>query len=305
MNLAKLASLLLCLAVLLSACSSQSTVLTVAGEDICYDMYRYFYLNYKAESDSYTEEELHTKTLDAIKSDTSLTLLADKYEVELTKEDKESCKQYLDSVIKDYGSKDAYKSSLEKNYLTEELFKHFYMQQLLEARLRDYMGAEQNGIIKSDDATFEKDLEKNFMAARQILLRNDELDDPEKNRALAQDILERALNGEDFSALAEQYSEDSSADVNYTYHFTKGQMLLAFEEAVLDTNAGEICSYVAESEVGFHIIMRLPLDPDFVDANYEELRDAYKARCFNEIREGLITSSDIEYSDNFEELTFE
>lgn len=305
MNRVKISLLLVCLLLILSGCGKGQSVMTVSGEDISYESYRYFYLNYKAENESYTEEEIEKKTVDAICSDVSLTLLAREYGVELSKEEKASYDSYLEGVIAQYGSKEAYKESLEKNYLTEELFRHFYMQQLLEQALRDHAYAEQNNIIKSDDATFEKDLSENFMAAKQIFIRNDEGDDIEKNRALAEDILERVLSGEDFDGLVSEYSEDSSADADYVYHFTHGQMLTAFEEATLDTEVGAVCDYVAESEAGFHIVMRLELDREFVDANYEELRDAYKARCFNEIRSEFIDTLEVVYSDDFGELTFE
>lgn len=305
MNRVKLSVLLLGLLLILTACGGDRAVMTVSGEDISYDIYRYFYLNYKAEDPDYSEEELKKKCLDALLSDTSVTLMAEKYGVELTKDDDDAYDGYLEGVIAEYGSKDAYKKSLEENYLTEELFKHFYMQQILEQALRNYLYAEPNNIIKSDDATFEKDLDENFMAAKQIFIRNDEGDSIEENRALAETLLERALGGEDFSALVKEYSEDSSADADYVYHFTYGQMLSAFEKATLDTEVGDICDYVAESEAGFHIVMRMPLDKEFVDENFEDLRDAYKARCFNEMQSDFIDGLEVVYADDFEELTFE
>lgn len=304
MNSVKIVSIFLCLVMLLCACS-QKSVMTVGNEEISYDMYRYFYLNYKAENNDYTETKLRELTISAISGDVAITHLADKYEIKLTFEDKEKIKEYVDSAIESYDSKDAYKKSLAENYLTEKLFKHFYSQQLLEERLRKYMMDEKYNIIVSDDATFEKDLKVNFMAAKQILIRNDEGDDIDANRELAEEVFAKARNGEDFDALIHEYSEDSSADAEYVYHFTHGQLLEAFEEAVEVTEIGEICSHIAESEAGFHIVMRMPLDPEFIDKNYEDLRYTYKNRCYNEIKEETASSFAAEFSDDFEELTFE
>lgn len=291
---------------LLCACGSDSdAVVTVGGEDISYNTYRYFYKNYERESESYTKEQIKEKSLDAIASDVAITKLAEKYDVELTSEEEDTVDSHVESAIANYGGENAYKKALEENFLTEDLFEYFYSQQLLESKVREYMYDEMNNIIKSDDATFEKDLKENFMAAKQILIRNDEGDDIEENRALAADLFSRIKAGENIDTLIPEYSEDSSANDNYVYHFTDGQMLLAFEEAVKKTEVGELYYDVVESEVGFHIVMRLPLDEEYVNSHFEELRNAYKARCFNEIRQELAESFAVEEAEGFAELTFD
>ena len=292
------------LALLLSGCSKATAVITVGGEEISYDTYRYFYKNY-AQYDIYTEEEIHQKTIEAISSDVALTLLANNKKVALDKSDKKAVDEYVDAAIANYGGKDAYLEALEKNHLTEELFEYLYSQQVLENKLREYMYSEVNNFIKSDDETFEADLKENFMAAKQVLIRNDEGDDKAENKALAESILARALEGEDFDALITEYSEDTTALSNYVYHFTHGQMLEAFEEAVLSVGITSICDYVAESEAGYHVVMRMPLDEEYIDEHYEELRDAYKARCFNDMRDTLTKSFTVEKSENFDSLNFD
>lgn len=306
MTRVKLFTVLLSLVLLLCACASDSdAVATVGGEEVSYDLYRYFYKNYQKESESYTEAQIKEKSFKAIASDVALSKLADKYELELTSDDEDAISEYVDTAIANYGGEEAYKKALEENFLTEELFEYFYSQQVLESRLRDYMYDEMNNVIRSDDATFEKDLYENFMAAKQIFIRNDEGDDIEKNRELADSVFAKAINGEDFDSLITEYSEDSSANDNYVYHFTHGQMLLAFEEAVEKTEVGQICSHVAVSEAGYHIIMRLELDEEYIDSHFEELRDAFKARRFNEIRQELAESLAWEESEGFEELDFD
>jgi peptidyl-prolyl cis-trans isomerase C len=81
-------------------------------------------------------------------------------------------------------------------------------------------------------------------------------------RALADGIQKRAKGGEDFAALAKQYSKDSSAanggDLNY---FPKGQMVPAFEAAAFALQPNQI-SEVVETPFGFHIIKLVDHKPE-------------------------------------------
>ena len=69
------------------------------------------------------------------------------------------------------------------------------------------------------------------------------------------EIRERALNGEDFTALARQYSQDPSAknnggDLGY---FTSMQMVYPFENAAYQTDVNNI-SQPVRTRFGYHII---------------------------------------------------
>lgn len=71
----------------------------------------------------------------------------------------------------------------------------------------------------------------------------------------ALEIRERALGGEDFAALARQYSEDPSAQRNggYLGYFGAFYMVYPFEKAAYETPVGEI-SIPVESQFGYHLI---------------------------------------------------
>ncbi|MBQ4560806.1 MAG: peptidylprolyl isomerase [Clostridia bacterium] len=304
MTRVKLISLILALVFLFCGCSKGRTVLTIGDTEIDYDTYRYFYLNYKAENPDHTEEQLYTLVTDAISMDVALTLLAKSQDVGLNKKEQESVDDYVENAISEYGGKQEFEKALGEAHLTEKLFRHFHSQKILENKLREYMYNEMNNIIKSDDATLDADIKKNFMAAKQVLIRNDEGDSKVKNKALADDILQKAVNGDDFDSLIKEYSEDTTAVTDYTYYFTYGQMVEAFEKAASDTPIGRVCEYVAESEVGYHIVMRMPLNEEYIDNHYEELRTAYKARCFNDMRKTLTESFTVEKSEDFDSINF-
>ena len=71
----------------------------------------------------------------------------------------------------------------------------------------------------------------------------------------ALDVRKRALSGEDFAALARQYSEDPSARTNNGYlgYFGAFYMVYSFEKAAYETPVGEV-SMPVESQFGYHLI---------------------------------------------------
>ena len=78
----------------------------------------------------------------------------------------------------------------------------------------------------------------------------------------AEDILKRVKAGEDFGALARQYSEDQSSKVNggELPPFARGEMVPEFEAAAFSLAPGQV-SDIVTSAFGFHIIKVLDKTP--------------------------------------------
>lgn len=80
--------------------------------------------------------------------------------------------------------------------------------------------------------------------------------EPVDKKALAEEVLAKAQNGEDFDALIAEFNEDPGAtEAGYT--FTKGTMVPEFEDAAFALKIGEMSGLV-ETQYGYHIIKRIP-----------------------------------------------
>jgi peptidyl-prolyl cis-trans isomerase D len=108
--------------------------------------------------------------------------------------------------------------------------------------------------------------------ARQILIRipqNSSQEKKEKARKKTEMIIKRLKKGEDFSKLAREYSEDSSArkggDLGY---FKKGEMIQEFDKVAFSLKKGEI-SHPVLTPFGYHIIKV----EDIKEASIKELKD--------------------------------
>jgi hypothetical protein len=84
---------------------------------------------------------------------------------------------------------------------------------------------------------------------------------PDTKRAKAEEILQRARSGEDFAALANEFSDDpgnqgadGTKQGGLYKDVPKGRMVAPFEEAALKLEAGEVAPEVVPTDFGFHII---------------------------------------------------
>jgi parvulin-like peptidyl-prolyl isomerase len=79
----------------------------------------------------------------------------------------------------------------------------------------------------------------------------------EEAKKLATEVMNKAKKGQDFAALAKQYSDEPGAKdrAGALGKFTKGQMVKPFADAAFAMKPGEI-SNVVETDFGFHVIKR-------------------------------------------------
>lgn len=108
-----------------------------------------------------------------------------------------------------------------------------------------------------------------------------------EKKALAEDVLAQIRAAADpaakFDELMHEYSEDTGLLTNPDgYVAYPGQMVSEFEQGAKALKEGEI-SELVESLYGYHILMRIPMDPEqFRDAKIAQLMDQQAAQWLEE-----------------------
>ncbi len=192
--------------------------------------------------------------------------------------------------------------ALSARFMTKDLFIRLYALTLIEEDVFLYYTGEENGLINASDEIVRKDVEANFLHASQILILF-EGRTKEEARARAEEALARVESGEDFNELVKIYCEDPAMLSNDdSYYFTKGEFAVRqFEETAASLRVGQT-SGIVESDIGLHIVKRLPIEADYVDSHLEELRSSFKTRLFYEYKQQIADSLTVSGEDKLEEL---
>jgi len=151
--------------------------------------------------------------------------------------------------LKDYYEKNKAKYTIpekrQAKYIYLETLKQRQMVTVSDDELRSYYGQHQT------------DYNLPARVSAQHILFKTQGKNPQEIEAIkakAVTVLERAKKGEDFAALAKQFSEDSSAAAGGDLgQFTPGQMVPEFDRAAFNMAPGAISDLV-QSQFGFHII---------------------------------------------------
>ena len=140
---------------------------------------------------------------------------------------------------------------------------------------------------------------------RHILMMTTKLRDETFTKKELEEVRKRVLDGEDFSLLAKEFSEDPGSasrggDLDW---LSRGKTAPAFEKMMLESPVGEI-SPVFESEFGFHFLQ--VLDTRTEDLTEEVIKDrAYGilfARKFDDELENTLRTTRAEAFVEFKEL---
>lgn len=187
---------------------------------------------------------------------------------------KETAAKFIADVRKQLGSEEAFQERLKMNKLTsadelqqkvaEEALPKEVLQRYVESKVA--ITPEQiNEFYTNNPSKFEVPEE---VHAAHILIGTktpdgkdmSDADKAEKHK-LIESILKRAKAGEDFAALAKEFSEDPGSKNNGgEYTFPRGQMVPEFEAAAFALDKGQISDVVTTS-YGYHIIKQIEKKP--------------------------------------------
>ncbi|MGG5735716.1 MULTISPECIES: peptidylprolyl isomerase PrsA [Bacillus cereus group] len=271
-------TIITCMALALSACGSSENVATSKVGNV-------------------TEKELSKELRQTYGKSTLSQMMLNKALLDKYKVSDEEAKKQVDAAKEQMGDK--FKVALEQVGLKneDELKEKMKPEIALEKAIR--------ATVTDKDV---KDNHKPEMKVSHILV---------KDEKTAKEVKEKINNGEDFTALAKQYSEDtgSKEQGGEIAGFAPGQTVKEFEEAAYKLDAGQVSEPIKTS-YGYHIIKvtdKKELKPfdevkDTIrkDLEQQRLQDAtgkWKQQVINDLlKEADIKVTDKEFKDTFKFL---
>ena len=203
--------------------SDKRVVMKIGDYNVSYDFYRFLFLNSidffdNGDKEYWNEEGNDAEKVKEYVLESLLELyayftLADDYDVKLSNADLSEIEAELKDAKTGMTEED-FKKEIATAYLTEELYLFSLKTQKLKQLVYSKLISENEGIIQVDDATLDKALEEDFVRASHILFTYNNDSEKEKQKALAETVLERLKNGEDFEELREEYTDDTSVSGN-------------------------------------------------------------------------------------------
>jgi len=209
-------------------------------------------------------EQLESQLLDRL-------VITDLLVSRATEEDKKKARTGADKFIattkEQAGSEESFKRQLQAMNFSPEQFdaqvvERAICEEVVDRELKSKVTITDEQIKKFYDENSQQFERPEMVRAAHILLstrdlsNNQELSEEKKKEKKQQveKILERAKKGEDFAALAKEFSEDpGSKDRGGEYSFPRGQMVPEFEKAAFSLKTNEV-SGVVTTQFGYHII---------------------------------------------------
>lgn len=209
--------------------------------------------------------------LDALIDQTIIESEAKKQKIDIADEDIENELKLLEEA---YGGEEALKAAMETSGISladvkKDLSLNLTIEKLLESRI---------SVTEEEMTTYFNENKESFATAEQVKASHILVED----EATAKKVKDMLASGEDFSALAKEYSTDTTTkeqggDLGF---FTKGEMVAEFEEAAFSLKPNEISEPV-KTEYGYHII-KLAEKQEAKEANYEESKSEIKEQLISE-----------------------
>lgn len=212
----------------------------------------------------------------------ALNLLAAEYGIVLDQTEQEQARQAAQIYYSSLN--DAEKKAMS---VDEALLCRMYGEYALSEKVYQHLIADINPEISDDEAR--------TITVQHILIKTYSLNEngerieytkqaKSEARQRALEALQRAKNGDEFTSLIAEYSEDG----NSSYSFIKGSLDPAFEQAAFNLGTDEI-SGIVESSHGYHIIKCIStFDRDETDRNKVEIVEQRRREVFNEEYSGFV-----------------
>ena len=304
--------MVLCLAVFVLGCNANKTDKSIAevnGEKITQADFNALYAvlraDYETSQGTKLDESKDKAVIDQIKTNTYDNLVLQKLirqdaEKNGIKLDTKEVDEYLNYIKESRNStdKEGYKKFLEETKFTEKGLREYLETQQLNSKLADKVTARISAGEKEASQYYEQN-KTEFMDQGGIQIYHILVED-EKT---ARDIINKLNNGGDFSALAKEFSIDTSnkdqgGDLGLVNEDT--QFVTEFKTAALALQPGEYTKEPVKSQYGYHIIKtgdkKEPRQKTFEEVKatvIAQLENKQKDQAYKEYMEKLKKNADI------------
>lgn len=320
---AALALALFTVALTLVGCSGktkqeQRVIGTCAGYEIKYEELRYLTLTYKdIFEDAYGEgiwedpataeqyrDELEQTVFRLLLNNYAVLAAGDYYLPKKNAIEDDAIQDAVDTMIEEmiaeYDSKKDFRRDLEQMHATESLIRftsgvNQVQNELMYALSRDHR------LIHSDADEFYDWLQEegkvNYVYVQHVFIENDPGEDPEENRALAEQVRMDLLSGaKTIEQLVGSATNEDTQNVA-PYFVVRDVYKPAIEEAVFPLAFVGDVSYVAESESGYYVFVRMACDEAILLAKINTLLSEYQAAKTDAVVEEFKKDLTIEWNE--------
>lgn len=283
MKIVKLAGIITAAALLLCGCSSDNGKLAmkIGDEEITVGAVKFL-----------AEYGLNSKNIsqaaEVIEQNYIIDEIAEKDNIELTEDEAKQIRSAVASFKADMGGRTAANKLLKEYGLEDDILEGVFSASAYAEKVLDTLTVEE-----ATDDEVKQYIVDNYLHAKHVLISTkdsetgEEYDEEKLAEAekKANEVLEKAKNGENFDALVTEYGEDPGMKSSPEgYYFGANEMVAEFEEATRSIEPNEIT--MCKSDFGYHIILRLPIDNTSAEFQkyYEENATVVKGSITKEKR---------------------
>lgn len=287
-----------------------------------------------------------TDVVSSIKQGKVFYQLANEENITLSDDDKKEVEKSIDTIKSNYASDKEFENELKANYLTADMYKKLKEDEAIYNKVNEQLlsnegkyatkKADFKKIVKDTDkycrvihvmipyysqaeldestaesydklTTSEKAAAK--QAAYMTLSEDEQKKAQEKAKKVAEEVLKKAKNGDDFKKLIKEYGWDSNFEENYDgYYFDKNTSGLPKEyvNESFKVKENEIVDKVlSDDSAAYLVVKRVPVEMKYVDTNIDTMIYNYDAANISKMIEERMKKLDVKYCDGWDKLTSE
>lgn len=223
-----------------------------------------------------TEKDFYNKLKENAGEETLRTMiLEDVLKQNVSDADKlhKEAEDEVQKQVKEIGGEEAFQRMLQYQQISskESLIYQTYITKMFQEVLDKEIDLSDDAVKKFYDKGYEP-----VMEADHILVKTEDE---------ANDVIKRLEKGEDFSEVAKEVSQDSTAqNGGHLGKFTASQMVPEFSEGVKALKDGEFSKKPVKSQYGFHVIKAIQNgEKKPFDQVKDEVKEQYKASYYDNV----------------------